>query len=122
MSNPSSACAYTLGLQSQCRCPQLAIWAPCFPGEYIDDTEDLVNINLDYSRNRLIRFQILITIATFALGCYSCIASVLGENLVLPEVITQDVLLFFMVNGVAIICSCSVFMLIVLMLRLKKLI
>ena len=31
------------------------------PGEYIDDTEDLINIQLDFARNRLIRFDILLT-------------------------------------------------------------
>lgn len=40
-------------------------------GEYIDDTEDLVNINLDNSRNKLIRFEILLTTGTFALSSYS---------------------------------------------------
>ncbi len=31
-------------------------------GEYIDDTEDLINIELDYSRNRLLRLEIMITV------------------------------------------------------------
>ncbi len=46
-------------------------------GEYIDDTEDLVNINLDYSRNNLIRFELLITMGTFALAFYSYVAELL---------------------------------------------
>lgn len=32
------------------------------PGEYIDDTEDYINIQLDYSRNRLLRLEIMITV------------------------------------------------------------
>lgn len=43
-------------------------------GEYIDDTEDLVLINLDYSRNKLIRFEIILTTGTFALAFYSWVA------------------------------------------------
>ncbi len=29
-------------------------------GEYIDDTEDLINIELDYSRNRLLKIEITV--------------------------------------------------------------
>jgi hypothetical protein len=58
-------------------------------GEYIDDTEDLINIQLDASRNALIRFDILLTTGTFALALFSAVAGMLGENLVLPDAITQ---------------------------------
>jgi hypothetical protein len=51
--------------------------------------QDLVNINLDFNRNKIIKLELLITIATFAIACYACVAGVLGENLVLPEAITQ---------------------------------
>jgi hypothetical protein len=47
--------------------------------EYVDDTEDLVNLELDYSRNRLLKIEILITIATFCIAVYACVAGVLGE-------------------------------------------
>lgn len=57
-------------------------------GEYIDDTEDLVNIQLDYARNKLIRFEVVLTTGTFALAFMSCVAGILGENLVLPSAIT----------------------------------
>lgn len=42
-------------------------------GEYIDDTEDLINIQLDYSRNKLIRFDILITTGTFAAAFFNMV-------------------------------------------------
>lgn len=44
------------------------------PGEYIDDTEDLINIQLDYSRNKLIRFDILLTAGTFALAFFNIVS------------------------------------------------
>ncbi|KIZ02442.1 hypothetical protein MNEG_5514 [Monoraphidium neglectum] len=90
-------------------------------GEYIDDTEDYINIELDYSRNRLLRLEIMITasalgrcdgsasgkllrragVATFCLALYNLLAGVLGENLVLPTLITQDIWGFVVVNGTA---------------------
>lgn len=67
-------------------------------GEYIDDTEDLINIQLDYSRNKLIRFEIILTTGTFAIAIFSAVAGMLGENLALPEIIT-DVRLWASVGG-----------------------
>lgn len=55
-------------------------------GEYIDDTEDFINIELDFKRNRLIRIEILITTATFAIAFFNMVAGALGENLPIPEV------------------------------------
>ena len=46
--------------------------------EYIDDTEEYINIELDSSRNRLIRLELLINTATFSIGMYSLFA---GEQL-----------------------------------------
>jgi hypothetical protein len=78
------------------RCSMIALshsdwsraWNPVKSGEYIDDTEDLINIQLDYSRNKLIRFEIVLTTGTFAIAMFSAVASMLGENLALPELIT----------------------------------
>ena len=41
------------------------------------------------SRNKLIRFEIMLTTGTFSLALFSAVAGMLGENLVLPESITQ---------------------------------
>ncbi|KAG1680764.1 hypothetical protein FOA52_008097 [Chlamydomonas sp. UWO 241] len=68
-------------------------------GEYIDDTEDMTNIQLDYSRNKLIRFEIVLTTGTFALAMFSAIAGMLGENLVLPDIITSNMWGFAIVNA-----------------------
>jgi hypothetical protein len=128
------------------------------PGEYIDDTEDYINIELDYSRNRLLRLEIMITVgggggwggsgvgwfggsrrrlagsmhprsapahpptavvptttqmhpqvATFCLALYNLLAGVLGENLVLPSAITQDIRGFILVNGTAVTVCVALF-------------
>ncbi len=43
-------------------------------GEYIEDTEEYINIELDSSRNRLIRLEILLTGATFSLALWNLVA------------------------------------------------
>lgn len=67
-------------------------------GEYIDDTEDYINIELDYNRNRLLRIEILLTVATFALAIYNLVAGILGENLQLPAAWTEDMRGFIIIN------------------------
>ncbi|KAG1675496.1 hypothetical protein FOA52_001795 [Chlamydomonas sp. UWO 241] len=60
-------------------------------GEFIDDTEDLINIDLDYRRNKLIRFEVVLSAAGFSLAMFNAAAGMLGENLVLPELVTSEV-------------------------------
>lgn len=47
-------------------------------GEYIEDTEEYINIDLDSSRNRLLRLEIILTAGTFAIAIFSVVA---GEDL-----------------------------------------
>lgn len=49
--------------------------------EYIDDTEDYVNIQLDNQRNELIQLQLTLTIASFAIAAETLIAGVFGMNI-----------------------------------------
>ncbi|KAF8404245.1 hypothetical protein HHK36_009127 [Tetracentron sinense] len=49
--------------------------------EYIDDTEDYVNIQLDNQRNELIQLQLTLTIASFAIAVETLIAGVFGMNI-----------------------------------------
>ncbi|KAF2293873.1 hypothetical protein GH714_005301 [Hevea brasiliensis] len=49
--------------------------------EYIDDTEDYVNIQLDQQRNELIQLQLTLTIASFAIALDTLIASFFGMNI-----------------------------------------
>ena len=43
-------------------------------GEFIRDTEEYINIELDSSRNRLIRLEIVITAGTFGVGIFGLVA------------------------------------------------
>ncbi|KAF3444446.1 hypothetical protein FNV43_RR14138 [Rhamnella rubrinervis] len=49
--------------------------------EYIDDTEDYVNIQLDNQRNELIQLQLVLTIASFAIAVETLIAGWFGMNI-----------------------------------------
>ncbi|KDP38809.1 hypothetical protein JCGZ_04966 [Jatropha curcas] len=49
--------------------------------EYIDDTEDYVNIQLDNQRNELIQLQLTLTIASFAIALDTLIAGFFGMNI-----------------------------------------
>ncbi|XP_019173785.1 PREDICTED: magnesium transporter MRS2-4-like isoform X2 [Ipomoea nil] len=49
--------------------------------EYIDDTEDYVNIQLDNQRNELIQLQLILTIASFAIAVETLVAGWFGMNI-----------------------------------------
>lgn len=42
-------------------------------GEYIQDTEEFVNIGLDSAQNRLIRFEIVLTAGSFAVAIFATV-------------------------------------------------
>ncbi|CAM6087709.1 unnamed protein product [Calypogeia fissa] len=49
--------------------------------EYIDDTEDYINIQLDNHRNRLIQLELILSSATVMMAIYSLVAGIFGMNL-----------------------------------------
>ena len=91
-------------------------------GEYVKDTEEYINIELDSSRNRLIRFEVILTVASFAIMPFNLLAGILGENLIIPEQITGSVGQFYGVNLVATALCLFIFYLFTLYMRYKKLI
>ncbi|XP_057962699.1 magnesium transporter MRS2-5 isoform X2 [Malania oleifera] len=48
--------------------------------EYIDDTEDLINIKLANVQNQLIQFELLLTAATFVATIFAVVTGVFGMN------------------------------------------
>ncbi|KAI3516606.1 hypothetical protein L1887_15528 [Cichorium endivia] len=48
--------------------------------EYIDDTEDLINIKLGNVQNKLIKFELLLTAATFLATVFAVVTAVFGMN------------------------------------------
>ncbi|KAH7573888.1 hypothetical protein JRO89_XS03G0221200 [Xanthoceras sorbifolium] len=49
--------------------------------EYIDDTEDYINIQLDNHRNQLIQLELFLSSGTVCLSIYSLVASIFGMNI-----------------------------------------
>ncbi|PKA56164.1 Magnesium transporter MRS2-I [Apostasia shenzhenica] len=49
--------------------------------EYIDDTEDYINIQLDNHRNQLIQLELFLSSGTCALTLYSLVAGIFGMNI-----------------------------------------
>lgn len=49
--------------------------------EYIDDTEDYINIQLDNHRNQLIQLELFLSSGTVCLSIYSLVAAIFGMNL-----------------------------------------
>ncbi|XP_059447812.1 magnesium transporter MRS2-I-like [Corylus avellana] len=49
--------------------------------EYIDDTEDYINIQLDNHRNQLIQLELFLSAGTVCLSLYSLVAGIFGMNI-----------------------------------------
>jgi magnesium transporter len=49
--------------------------------EYIDDTEDYINIQLDNHRNQLIQLELVLSSGTVCLSMYSLVAGIFGMNI-----------------------------------------
>ncbi|XP_027349541.1 magnesium transporter MRS2-I-like isoform X3 [Abrus precatorius] len=49
--------------------------------EYIDDTEDYINIQLDNHRNQLIQLELFISAGTVCMSIYSLVAAIFGMNI-----------------------------------------
>lgn len=90
-------------------------------GEYVKDTEEFINIELDSARNRLIRFEVILTVATFSLLPFNLLAGILGENLIIPEQITGSVTQFYGVNLATTAACTLIFYVITLYMRHAKL-
>ncbi|PON77799.1 Mg2+ transporter protein, Zinc transport protein [Parasponia andersonii] len=77
--------------------------------EYIDDTEDFINIQLDNVRNQLIQFELLLTTATFVVAIFGVVAGIFGMNFTIPmfdnPAAFKWVLIVTGVTGVIIFCS-----------------
>lgn len=52
--------------------------------EYIDDTEDYINIQLDNHRNQLIQLELFLCSGTVCLSVYSLVAAIFGMNIPYP--------------------------------------
>ncbi|KAH7547493.1 hypothetical protein FEM48_Zijuj01G0315900 [Ziziphus jujuba var. spinosa] len=75
--------------------------------EYIDDTEDFINIQLDNVRNQLIQFELLLTTATFVVAIFGVVAGIFGMNF--PIGLFDDEGAFKWVLVITGVCGVSIF-------------
>lgn len=87
--------------------------------EYIDDTEDYVNIQLDNQRNELIQLQLTLTIASFAIAVETLIAGMFGMNI--PCLLYEINGIFEMFVGILTASCILIFLLVLGYARWKKL-
>ena len=87
--------------------------------EYIDDTEDYVNIQLDNQRNELIQLQLTLTIASFAIAVETLIAGIFGMNIPCQLYNTNGIFWYFVFGVTA--ASILLFLLVFGYARWKKL-
>ncbi|KAK2445396.1 magnesium transporter MRS2-1 [Trifolium repens] len=87
--------------------------------EYIDDTEDYVNIQLDNHRNELIQLQLTLTIASFAIAIETLIAGAFGMNIPCSLYNTHGI--FWHAVGIMTAVSMVIFVLVLAYAKWKKL-
>lgn len=87
--------------------------------EYIDDTEDYVNIQLDNHRNELIQLQLTLTIASFAIAIETLIAGAFGMNI--PCSLYDKNGIFWPIVGTMTAVSILLFLLVLAYAKWKKL-
>ncbi|KAH7865976.1 hypothetical protein Vadar_013802 [Vaccinium darrowii] len=88
--------------------------------EYIDDTEDYVNIQLDNLRNELIQFHLTLTIGSFAITIETLFAAAFGMNIPCPWYNINGI--FWLFVGVVTAFSVLIFLIVMGYARWKKLI
>lgn len=87
--------------------------------EYIDDTEDYVNIQLDNHRNELIQLQLTLTIASFAIAVETLIAGAFGMNI--PCTLYEKDGIFWLTVGIMTAASVLLFFIVLAYAKWKKL-
>ncbi|KAE9619146.1 hypothetical protein Lalb_Chr02g0150071 [Lupinus albus] len=89
--------------------------------EYIDDTEDYINIQLDSHRNQLIQLELFLSSANFAVSFYALVTAIFGMNIPFSWNDDHDYMFKWVVLVSAII-SVLIFLLIFLYARTKGLV
>ncbi|CAL5224978.1 g7755 [Coccomyxa viridis] len=87
--------------------------------EYIDDTEDYINIELDNHRNQLIRLELILTAATLCIAIVGVISGLFGMNL--HNTHEDSYLTFVLVSCLSSAFAVLLFIGIVVFCRWKKL-
>ncbi|CAM6112801.1 unnamed protein product [Calypogeia fissa] len=87
--------------------------------EYIDDTEDYINIQLDHKRNQLFQFQITLTTSMLAIGIGTACCGAVSMNIQIPVYSNNEVFLPFIMSMLTV--TVSVFTSVVMYIHWKGL-
>ena len=87
--------------------------------EYIDDLEDLIEIELDSQRNQLIKLELILTTATLSLTCFSVVVGIFGMNI--KNNIETEYSMFLLVVILGTIATIGLFILLLRVCRWYKL-
>lgn len=88
-------------------------------GEFIDDTEDYVNITLDSHRNQLIQVDLFMNAATFCVSMVTFITGIFGMNLM--SGIEESPVAFDLVWALSLALALSILVMFILFMRHKRL-
>ncbi|KAL7251597.1 hypothetical protein ACSBR1_013440 [Camellia fascicularis] len=89
--------------------------------EYIDDTEDYINIQLDNHRNQLIQLELLLTSAGISVSLCSTMAGIFGANIPFTGNSNHGYMFKWVVIVTVAFCTC-IFILIISYARYKGLV
>ncbi|KAJ0113348.1 hypothetical protein Patl1_03235 [Pistacia atlantica] len=89
--------------------------------EYIDDTEDYINIQLDNHRNQLIQLELFLSSGTVCLSVYSLVAAIFGMNIPYTWKTEHGYVFKWVVIVTGIVCA-SLFSIIIFYARQKGLV
>ncbi|KAL2943436.1 Magnesium transporter MRS2-7 [Bienertia sinuspersici] len=89
--------------------------------EYIDDTEDYINIQLDNHRNQLIQLELFLSSGTVCLSLYSLVAGIFGMNIPYTWMDNHGYLFKWVVILTGILCA-VVFVVVISYARYKGLV
>lgn len=67
--------------------------------EYVDDTEDYINIMLDDKQNQLLQMGIVLSTGTLVVSCAIAAAGVLGMNIRIPLYDDATTTVFWQATG-----------------------
>lgn len=78
-------------------------------GEYVDDTEDFINIELDYQRNEIFRLDVVLTTFGAAMAMITAVTALFAMNLALgPDLQNVDGPYWVFVTVTAVSCAAAI--------------
>jgi Mg2+ and Co2+ transporter CorA len=85
--------------------------------EYVDDTEDYINIMLDDKQNRLLQMGIMLSTATLVVSCAIAVAGVFGMNITIPLYDAANTAVFWQTTGGIVGAGAAVYLIALLCYR-----